>query len=181
MHYFDSINTRQFTIAFVIMVIVVVASNVLVQYPINNWLTWGALTYPVSFLITDLLNRRFGPVVARRVVYVGFIAGLVASIWLASPRIALASGSAFMLAQLTDINIFNRLRNQSWWRAPFVGGAFAAFIDTFAFFFIAFVGTDMPWTTLLLGDLSVKLTINLLMLAPFRALMWNLAKPAQHP
>ncbi|MFA5662687.1 VUT family protein [Castellaniella sp.] len=178
MSHFHAMSLRQFAIAFACMVAIVVGSNILVQYPINPWLTWGAITYPVSFLVTDVLNRRFGPRAARRVVYGGFVAALVVSIWLASPRIALASGSAFLIAQLTDITIFNRLRHQRWWRAPFIGGAIAAVFDTVAFFAIAFAGTDVPWPTLLVGDLAVKLLVNLLMLAPFRALMWNLARPA---
>lgn len=175
---FAAMRPYQFAVAFAVMVLIVVGSNILVQYPINAWLTWGALSYPVSFLVTDLLNRRFGPNAARKVVYVGFASALVVSVWLASPRIALASGSAFLLAQLTDITVFDRLRHQRWWRAPFIGGALAATLDTFSFFCIAFAGTDVPWTTLLLGDLSVKLLVNLVMLAPFRALMWNLARPA---
>ncbi len=175
---FAAMTSRQFTIAFLTMVTIVVASNILVQYPINPWLTWGALSYPVSFLLTDLLNRRFGPRAARRVVYIGFASAVIVSIWLAAPRIALASGCAFLLSQLTDITVFDRLRHQYWWRAPFIGGAVAAVLDTVAFFAIAFAGTEVPWTTLLLGDLAVKLVVNLLMLAPFRALMWNLARPA---
>lgn len=160
------------------MSLIVMASNVLVQYPINRWLTWGALSYPIAFLIADLLNRRFGPQVARRVAYVGFMVALFASFWVASPRIAIASGSAFLCAQLVDIQVFHRLRHQHWWRAPLIGGIAGATIDTFVFFSVAFAGTSMPWVTLLFGDLAVKLAVNTLMLAPFRALMWNLARPA---
>lgn len=175
---FATMSRHQLALALFIMMSIVVGSNILVQYPINPWLTWGALSYPVSFLVTDLLNRRYGPQKARQVVYIGFATAVIISIWLASWRIALASGSAFLLAQLTDITIFDRLRHKKWWRAPFIGGAIAAVVDTVAFFSIAFAGTHMPWTTLLLGDLSVKLIINLIMLAPFRALMWNIGKPA---
>lgn len=178
MSYAVVMTSRQFVIALGAMMLIVVGSNILVQYPINSWLTWGALSYPVSFLVTDLLNRRFGPRAARRVVYIGFASAVVVSIALASPRIALASGCAFLLAQLTDITVFDRLRHQYWWRAPFVGGAIAAVLDTVTFFSIAFAGTDVPWTTLLLGDLGVKLMVDLLMLAPFRAMMWNIARPA---
>lgn len=160
-----------------IMALIVIASNILVQYPVNDWLTWGAITYPAAFLVADLLNRRFGPSAARRVAYIGFICALVASFWLASPRIAIASGSAFLCAQLTDIQVFHHLREQHWWRAPFLGGIAAAILDTFVFFSIAFAGTTMPWVTLMFGDLAVKLALNVLMLAPFRALMWNLARP----
>src|SRR5690625_4862536 len=97
---FDRITTRQFIIAVLVMGLIVMGSNILVQYPINRWLTWGALSYPVAFVVADLLNRRFGPHVARRVAYIGFIVALIASFWVASPRIAIASGSAFLCAQL---------------------------------------------------------------------------------
>lgn len=174
---FDSITSRQSLIAVAIMGLIVIASNILVQYTINNWLTWGALTYPVAFLVADVLNRRFGPTTARRVAYAGFVVAVVASFWLATPRIAIASGSAFLCAQLTDIQVFDMLRNKRWWRAPLLGGIAAAIIDTFVFFSVAFAGTEMPWVTLMFGDLGVKLIINILMLAPFRALMWNIANP----
>lgn len=174
----DRITPRQFFIAVMIMGLIVVASNVLVQYPINRWLTWGAVSYPIAFLVADLLNRRFGPHVARRVAYIGFMLALFASFWVATPRIAIASGSAFLCAQLIDIQVFHRLRHQHWWRAPLLGGIAGATLDTFVFFSVAFAGTSVPWVTLLFGDLAVKLVINTLMLAPFRALMWNLARPA---
>ena len=161
------------------MIIIVVASNVLVQFPLNTWLTWGAITYPIAFLVADLLNRRFGPQAARKVALFGFFAALVISAVVASPRIALASGTAFIVAQLVDIQIFHKFRNRRWWQGPFLGGIAGATVDTFIFFSVAFAGTDMPWQTLLLGDLAVKLALNTLMLAPFRALMWNLARPAQ--
>nr|WP_226953712.1 VUT family protein [Mesopusillimonas faecipullorum] len=169
----------QFAAGVMAMCAVVVGSNILVQYPINNWLTWGAITYPVAFLVADLLNRRFGPGAARRVAAFGFVAAVVVSVWLATPRIALASGLAFLCAQLLDIQVFDRLRNQQWWRAPLIAGLAGAILDTFLFFSVAFAGTDMPWFTLALGDLGIKLLMNLFLLAPFRALMWNLAKPAQ--
>ena len=128
--------------------------------------------------MADLLNRRFGPGSARRVAYVGFLAALIVSVWVATPRIAVASGLAFLVAQLTDIYVFDRLRYQHWWRAPLLGGVAGAVLDTLVFFSVAFAGTDVPWQTLLLGDLGIKLAINTMMLAPFRALMWNLARPA---
>ncbi len=174
---FEPMGWQQLMLAIGIMILIVVSSNVLVQYPINNWLTWGAVTYPIAFLVADVLNRRFGPAAARRVAYVGFVAALIISAWLASPRIALASGTAFLSAQLCDIYVFDRLRHRSWWQAPFVGGVAGATLDTFVFFSVAFAGTTMPWHTLLVGDLIVKLALNTLMLAPFRALMWNLARP----
>jgi uncharacterized PurR-regulated membrane protein YhhQ (DUF165 family) len=169
----------QFGLAVLAMGVIVVGSNILVQYPINHWLTWGAISYPVAFLVADLLNRRFGPRAARKVAYVGFIAALIVSVWVATPRIALASGLAFLCAQLVDIHVFDRLRHQQWWRAPFLGGVAGATLDTFIFFSVAFAGTGVHWEALLVGDLAVKLAVNTTMLAPFRALMWNLAKPAQ--
>lgn len=175
---FQAIGLGHLAIAVLAMCAIVVGSNILVQYPINNWLTWGAISYPLAFLLSDLLNRRFGPAVARRVAATGFVAAVVVSIWLATPRIALASGSAFLAAQLLDIYVFDKLRDQRWWRAPFIAGVAGAIIDTFLFFSLAFAGTDMPWTTLMLGDLSVKLVLNLTMLVPFRALMWNIGRPA---
>lgn len=175
---FPAMTAPQLLIAIGMMCGIVVGSNILVQYPVNDWLTWGAITYPVAFLVADLLNRRFGPGAARRVAAFGFIAAVIVSFWVATPRIAIASGTAFLLAQLLDIGVFHRLREQSWWRAPLLAGIAGATLDTLVFFTIAFAGTDMPWVTLLFGDLAVKLALNVLMLAPFRALMWNLARPA---
>ncbi|NJO36862.1 MAG: hypothetical protein HC871_03585 [Rhizobiales bacterium] len=123
------------------MVIVVTVSNIAVQYPINDWWTWGAFTYPVAFLVTDLTNRALGPGAARRVVYAGFALAVVLSIWLATPRIALASGTAFLAAQLLDIAIFDRLRRASWWRAPLVSSTLSSVLDTALFFSLAFAGT----------------------------------------
>lgn len=177
--HFLPMTTMQFSLAVLLMGTIVVASNILVQYPINRWLTWGAISYPIAFLVADLLNRRFGPAAARKVAYVGFIAALLVSVWVATPRIAVASGLAFLSAQLVDIYVFDRLRNQSWWRAPLVGGVAGATLDTFVFFSVAFAGTGVMWPALLVGDLMVKLVVNATMLAPFRALMWNLGKPAQ--
>lgn len=177
---FDSMTPRQTVMAISIMIVIVVSSNVLVQFPINNWLTWGAVSYPIAFLVADVLNRRFGPTAARRVAYFGFVSALVISAWVASPRIAFASGFAFITAQLADIYIFDKLRHRVWWQAPFIGGVAGASLDTFVFFSVAFAGTGMPWPTLLVGDLMVKLGLNTFMLAPFRALMWNIAKPNQN-
>lgn len=175
---FMSMTRAQFLVAVCAMGLVVVGSNFLVQYPINHWLTWGAISYPVAFLVADLLNRRFGPHAARRVAYVGFVTAVLISAGVATPRIALASGLAFLCSQLLDIHVFDRLRHQHWWRAPLLGGVAGATLDTAIFFSVAFVGTDVPWVTLLFGDLAVKLVVNTTMLAPFRALMWNLARPA---
>ncbi len=151
------------------MTLVVVASNWLVQYPINDVLTWGAITYPFSFLITDLTTRLQGPQRARRVVWVGFALAVLLSVWLATPRIALASGTAFLAGQLLDIQVFQRLRAGSWWRAPLVSSTLGSVVDTLLFFSLAFAGTDLPWHTLAAGDLAVKLLLAVLALAPFRA------------
>nr|WP_100224138.1 VUT family protein [Pusillimonas noertemannii] len=175
---FLPMTLRQMAIAVLVMCAIVVGSNILVQYPINRWLTWGAITYPIAFLVADVLNRRFGPGAARRVAVFGFVAAIVVSFWVATPRIAVASGLAFLCAQLLDIHVFDRLREQRWWRAPLIAGVAGATLDTFIFFSVAFAGTQVPWVTLLFGDLAIKLFINATMLAPFRAFMWNLARPA---
>lgn len=162
------------------MTAVVVASNILVQYPINDWLTWGALTYPFAFLITDLTNRVAGASAARRVVTVGFLIAVVMSAFLATPRIAAASGAAFLTAQLLDVFLFDRLRNVGkWWTAPLVSSSVGSALDTAVFFAGAFAFTAVPWVTLGLGDYAVKLGLALLMLIPFRvAIRTVLAKPA---
>lgn len=155
------------------MVTIIVSSNVLVQYPLGDWLTWGALTYPFSFLVVDLANRYHGPSAARRIVYVGFIFAVVLSVWLATPRIAIASGTAFLCAELLDVTVFNRLRRLSWWKPPLVSTLAGSVLDTVIFFTLAFAGTDVPWVTLALGDFAVKLAIALFALLPFRlALVW---------
>jgi queuosine precursor transporter len=150
------------------MAIIVTASNILVEQPINDWLTWGALTYPVAFLITDLANRTQGAAVARKVVIVGFVAAVVMSLLLANPRIALASGTAFLVAQLFDVYVFDRLRNQSWWMPPLVSSTLGSIVDTALFFSIAFVATGLPWVTWAIGDFGVKMALALIMLIPFR-------------
>jgi len=175
---FQAMTLPQFAVAVFCMGLIVVGSNILVQVPLNDWLTWGGLSYPVAFLVTDVLNRRFGPAAARRVAWVGFTAALGVSIWVASPRIALASGLAYICAQLADIQVFDRLRDQRWWRAPLLSGTIGAVLDTAVFFNVAFAATGTPWVTWMFGDLAIKLAVNLSMLAPFRALMWNLARPA---
>ncbi len=163
---------RGFWIGIVTMAVVVTVSNVAVQYPINDWLTWGALTYPVAFLVTDLTNRALGPAVARRVVYGGFAVAVVLSIYFATWRIALASGAAFLVAQLLDIYIFDKLRRRLvWWQAPLASSSIASAVDTLLFFALAFAGTAVPWVTLAVGDYGAKLAMALVMLLPFRALM----------
>jgi uncharacterized PurR-regulated membrane protein YhhQ (DUF165 family) len=164
------------------MVAVVATSNVAVQFPINAWLTWGAFTYPFAFLVTDLTNRRLGPERARTVVYVGFALAVVLSSLVATPRIALASGTAFVSAQLLDILVFNRLRRLAWWQAPLISSATASLWDTAVFFGLAFAGTGLPWVTWAIGDLVAKAAMALLLLLPFRALMGAadaLAEPAR--
>lgn len=150
------------------MVLIVASANYLVQFPVNDWLTWGALTYPVSYFVTDLTNRRFGTVAARRVVYIGFALAVVASVWLASPRIALASGTAFLVSQLMDVAIFDRLRGRAWWQPPLFSSVVGSAVDTALFFALAFWGTSMPWVTLAVGDYGVKVAIALALLLPWR-------------
>ncbi|MGB0632443.1 MAG: queuosine precursor transporter [Alphaproteobacteria bacterium] len=154
------------------MTVIVVASNVLVQYPINDWLTWGAFTYPVAFLVTDLTNRALGPGRARQVVYAGFALAVILSIVFATPRIAVASGTAFLIAQLIDVRMFDRLRaSGGWWTAPLVSSTVASVIDTILFFSIAFAGSGLPWVTWAVGDFGAKMCVALAMLLPFRVLM----------
>ncbi len=164
------------------MAAVVLASNILVQYPLNDWLTWGAFTYPVAFLVSDLVNRRHGPQLARRIAWVGFAVAVAASLALAPARIAAASGLAFLLSQWLDIGVFHRLRSGRWWRAPLVATLAAAVLDTAVFWGIAFAGSDLPWVTWAAGDLAVKLAVGVLMLLPFRLLIGrSLARAAAAP
>lgn len=161
------------------MVALIAASNWLVQFPIEAGhvfgfpllITWGAFTYPASFLVTDLTNRRHGPVVARRVIYAGFAVGVALSAVLATPRIAFASGTAFLVAQLLDVSVFNWLRRQAWWRAPLFASLLGSVVDTAVFFSIAFVGTAVPWGLLAASDLFVKLLYALFALIPYRIYM----------
>ena len=171
------------------MTCVIVASNILVQYPfeplgLGDYLTWGAFTYPVAFLVTDLTNRRYGAGIARRLVAVGFVGAVALSIWLATPRIALASGTAFLVGQLLDITVFNRFRRQSWWRAPLIGSVFGSVIDTALFFSLAFagdveisgpvdfMGLSLPlWQSLAICDFLVKMLLAVLALVPYGALL----------
>ena len=160
-----------FAAAALAMAAVVLASNILVQYPLNDWLTWGAFTYPAAFLVSDLANRRHGPQLARRIAWVGFAVAVAASLALAPARIAAASGLAFLLSQWLDIGVFHRLRSGLWWRAPLVATLAAAVLDTAVFWGIAFAGSNLPWVTWAAGDLAVKLAVGVLMLLPFRLLI----------
>ena len=158
------------------MSLVIVLSNVLVQYPINDYLTWGAFSYPLVFLVTDLVNRGAGPALARRVAWIGFAVAVVVSLALAPWRIAVASGTAFIVAQVLDIAVFNRWRQASWWKAPLIGSLVASVIDTAVFFFIAFAGTDLDWMLLAAGDLAVKAAMAVVLLAPYRAALPHLSR-----
>jgi len=192
---------------------IVVLSNVLVSYPVQTKLgaidlaevlTWGAFTYPIAFLVTDLANRRFGPQTARKVVLVGFAIAVIFSIVAATPRIAIASGTAFLLAQFLDVGVFDRLRAKAWWIAPVVSSIIGSALDTILFFGIAFapvfnvldfggedgslgfpvpllsVGGDVPlWVSLAAGDFLVKILIGLAMLIPYGAVLTGLIKPSE--
>lgn len=164
------------------MLLVITSSNYLVQFPLNAWLTWGAFTFPIAFLVTDLTNRAVGAKAARRVACVGFLIAVVVSLGLAPWRIALASGVAFLVGQLLDITAFNRLRTLSWWKAPLFGSMVASVIDTSLFFFLAFAGTDMDWRMLAAGDLGVKWLMAAALLAPYRLMLPRLQRwvPAAH-
>ena len=167
----------------ILMGLIVVISNYLVQFPIQQFglaeiLTYGAFTYPITFLITDLANRAYGKVVARKVVYVGFIIGILLTLFVStnfsdiiSIRIAIGSGLAFFISQNLDIKIFDYFRKKSWFVAPLTSSTLGSIVDTFLFFSIAFYSTGIPWITLAIGDLIVKLTITLIMLIPFRLLL----------
>ncbi len=172
---FQPPGTARFAAAALSMAVVVLASNILVQFPLNDWLTWGAITYPAAFLVSELVNRAHGPAQARRVAWVGFAVAVAASLALAPPRIALASGAAFWLSQWLDIGVFDRLRHSAWWRAPLVATVLAAALDTAAFWSLAFAGTDGPWVTWALGDLAVKLVLGVALLLPFRLFIGRLA------
>ena len=169
-----------------LMGLVVLASNYLVQFPIKYYgldeiLTYGAFSYPIAFLITDLANRSFGKSVARKIVYIGFAIGILFTLIfstnfndLISIRIAIGSGTAFIIAQLLDVQIFDQLRQKKWFIAPLTSSLIGSTIDTFLFFFISFYGTGIPWITLSLGDLTVKFFVALIMLIPFRLLLGTL-------
>ena len=172
----------------ILMGVVVLSSNYLVQFPINYYglneiLTYGAFSYPVAFLITDLANRFCGKFVARKIVYVGFLIGIIFTFLfstnftdLISVRIAIGSGIAFITAQLLDIQIFDHLRKKDWFIAPLTSSLIGSTVDTFLFFSIAFYATGVPWVTLSIGDLAVKIFVALVMLIPFRILI-KIIKP----
>jgi len=179
------IENRFFFILASSMALVVALSNYLVQFPIKylnlqDLFTYGAFSYPIAFLITDLTNRIYGKIIARKVVYIGFILGLVLTLYfstdfsnLISKRIAIGSGTAFLIAQLLDVQVFDKLRKKVWYVAPLVSSLIGSFIDTFLFFSIAFYGTGVNWITLSFGDLLVKIFVALVMLIPFRLLIFT--------
>ncbi len=162
---------------------IVAISNFLVQFPVNylgleNILTYAAFTYPITFLITDLANRKYGKIIARRVVYFGFFIGIILTLYFStnfedfiSIRIAIGSGAAFLVAQLLDVRVFDLLRKKIWFIAPLSSSLLGSLIDTFLFFSISFYNTDVPWITLAMGDFIVKVLISLIMLIPFRLLL----------
>jgi hypothetical protein len=166
-----------------VMGVIVLASNYLVQFPVQYYglseiLTYGAFTYPMAFLITDLANRSFGKYIAKKIVYFGFFIGISFTLFfstnfsdLISIRIAIGSGTAFIISQRLDVYVFDKLRNKYWFIPPLVSSINGSVIDTFLFFSIAFYATGIPWFTLALGDLAVKLFVTLLMLIPFRILL----------
>ena len=175
--------TKSFLLLSFLMGVVVLSSNYLVQFPINYYgfneiLTYGAFSYPIAFLITDLTNRSFGKLVARKIVYFGFFFGIGFTILFStdfadyiSLRIAIGSGIAFLVSQLLDVQIFDKLRKNKWYVAPLISSTIGSLVDTLLFFSIAFAGTGIPWVTLSLGDLCVKLLVALFMLIPFRLLL----------
>ena len=169
-----------------LMGLVVLASNYLVQFPIKYYgleqlLTYGAFSYPIAFLITDLANRSYGKIAARKIVYFGFVIGICFTLFfstnfddLISVRIAIGSGSAFLVAQLLDVQVFDKLRKKKWFIAPLTSSIVGSTVDTFLFFSISFYATGVPWVTLSLGDLAVKIFVALVMLIPFRLLLGTL-------
>ena len=180
------IENRLFFILAFLMALVVALSNYLVQFPVNYFglkdlLTYGAFSYPIAFLITDLSNRKYGKNTAKKIVYLGFSLGVFITLYfstnysnLISIRIAIGSGTAFLVAQLIDVNIFDKLRNKIWFAAPLTSSLIGSTIDTFLFFSISFYGTGVNWVTLSFGDLSVKIFVALAMLIPFRLLLYRI-------
>ena len=177
---------KTFIILSFLMGLIVLASNYLVQFPIQYYglqelLTYGALSYPIAFLITDLANRSYGKIAAKKIVYIGFAIGICFTLLfstnftdLISIRIAIGSGTAFLVAQLLDVQIFDKLRRKQWFIAPLGSSFIGSIVDTFLFFSISFYGTGIPWITLSFGDLVVKILVALAMLVPFRLLLGTL-------
>ena len=175
--------SKVFLLLSFLMGVIVLLSNYLVQFPVQYYglekvLTYGAFSYPVAFLITDLANRSYGKIIARKIVYIGFVIGILFTILfsknftdLISIRIAIGSGLAFLIAQLLDVQIFDRLRKKKWYVAPLTSSLIGSTVDTFLFFSVAFYGAGVPWVTLSFGDLTIKVFVALIMLIPFRLLL----------
>jgi uncharacterized PurR-regulated membrane protein YhhQ (DUF165 family) len=207
-------KAQHFLIAVAAMAAIIAGSNYLVQFPVHatlgginlaDLLTYAAFTFPVAFLVTDLTNKLFGPAAARKVVVAGFVIAVIVSIIVASPRIAIASGSAFLISQLLDVSIFDRLRTGTWWRAPLISSMLGAVVDTFVFFSFAFaaslsflgegldfavqpapllgvMATEAPrWVSWALGDLVVKVSMALVLLAPYGMLRGALERRLANP
>ena len=180
------VKNRLFFILAFSMATIVALSNYLVQFPVNyiglqDIFTYGAFSYPIAFLITDLANRKYGKIGAKKIVYIGFIFGVTLTLCfstdfsnLISKRIAFGSGIAFLIAQLFDVHVFDRLRKKTWFVAPLISSLVGSTIDTFLFFSISFYGTGVNWVTLSFGDLFVKLFVALLMLIPFRIFLFRI-------
>ena len=176
-------NNKLFFILSILMGTTVIVSNYLVQFPVKYYglqevLTYGAFSYPITFLITDLANRAFGKIVARKIVYLGFTIGVLLTLFIStnfadliSIRIAIGSGLAFLIAQNIDIHLFDKLRRKIWFVAPLTSSIFGSITDTFLFFSISFYNTGVSWVTLAFGDLSIKLLIALIMLIPFKLII----------
>ncbi len=174
---------RLFLLLSFLMGVIVLSSNYLVQFPVKHYgleqiLTYGAFSYPIAFLITDLANRFYGKLVAKKIVYIGFFIGILFTLLfstnftdLISIRIAIGSGTAFLFAQLLDVRVFDYLREEKWFVAPLTSSFIGSTVDTFLFFSISFYGTGIPWVTLSLGDLAVKIFVALLMLIPFKLML----------
>ena len=174
---------KLFLMLSLLMGVVVLSSNYLVQFPIKYYgleeiLTYGAFSYPIAFLITDLTNRSYGKIAARKIVYIGFALGVTFTLLfstnftdLISVRIAIGSGTAFIVAQLIDVQVFDKLRKKKWFVAPLTSSFIGSVVDTFLFFSISFYATGIPWFTLSIGDLTVKIFVALIMLIPFRLLI----------
>lgn len=167
---------RAFALAVFCMCAAVLGANILVQFPFEplglaDYLTWGAFTYPFTFLVNDLTNRRLGPWRTRQVVYIGFALAVLLSAAFATPRIALASGTAFLAAQLLDVAVFSRLRQRAWWLPPLASGFVSSALDTVVFFSLAFSGTGLPWQSWALCDYAVKLLMIGIFLGPYRVII----------
>ncbi|MEQ9490348.1 MAG: queuosine precursor transporter [Alphaproteobacteria bacterium] len=188
----DTSSLKPLVLPVIAMALVILLSNIAVQYPVMvvlpmgeaglnlaDWLTWGAFTYPIAFLVTDTTNRVFGFGAARKVVYAGFVIGVALSYYFTDPRIAVASGSAFLFSQILDVVIFDRLRKATWWKAPAISSLIGSAVDTVLFFSIAFAGTGLPWIGWAVGDFAAKLVMIALLLYPFKLITGAVTAPVR--